>query len=72
VHANKCDVCGVLYEQYGTRESRGNCNSILLANTDAEGKYWLNGRVDLCPSCQKQLYALLRIELVKPESERKP
>lgn len=49
--AKKCDICGVLYELYNTRNDMKNVNGIMFLNIDAERKYFSHKAIDCCPTC---------------------
>ena len=58
----KCDICGVLYEDYG-RDSRGNSkkpNSLMLTCRDYyNANYMRMEFYDCCPSCMHRIQTLI-------------
>ena len=61
MQAKKCDRCGRLYEHYDGRKAfpKSRSNSIVLRDTDIDGKYWQRDRFDLCFSCMVDLEVFL-------------
>lgn len=61
MQAKKCDRCGRLYENYDGRKAfpKSRSNSIVLRDTDIDGKYWQRDRFDLCFSCMVALEVFL-------------
>ena len=60
--AKKCDICSVLYEDYG-RDSRGSSekpNSLMLTCRDYNnGNYMRMKFYDCCPSCMHRIQTLI-------------
>ena len=60
--AKKCDICSVLYEDYG-RDSRGSSekpNSLMLTCRDYNnGNYMRMEFYDCCPSCMHRIQTLI-------------
>ena len=63
--ARRCDVCGALYEQYGTRNNVLDCNSLALRNTDENNRHYEHERIDFCKECQKVIYSALHMQIKK-------
>lgn len=53
MNAKKCDRCGTYYKNYNERYDKNKPNSLALASTDAELKYFVYGAIELCPECMK-------------------
>lgn len=60
MNARKCDVCGMLYENYNKSNNKDKPNSLALLNTDEKNRYYSHDRIDLCPSCMEKIMQILR------------
>lgn len=62
--AKKCDLCGILYEEYNEGRNWDNknlkgYNGIAFLNLDIQMKYFTGKTMDLCPSCLNDLINFL-------------
>lgn len=63
--AKVCDICGVLYNEYNTKNEVKKPNGITLLNIDSSMEYWSHKPTDCCPNCMESI--LTHIESLKGE-----
>lgn len=49
--AKKCDICGLLYEQYNKGSSPTKVNGVQFLNIGDDSKAYSQGFIDCCPEC---------------------
>lgn len=57
--AKKCDICGRLYETYGSKQNEKNPSGIMLLNIDHQRDYYINSVIDCCPICMTSIMTLM-------------
>lgn len=61
MNAKKCDACGKLYENYGTRGNHKRANGIMLIHNKFNSHLSL-GVLDLCEGCMEKVKDFLNIK----------